>query len=824
MRRFISLPNKILLLLVVMSISLGVSLSWLWLTKTNQDFLRKQQEIRQQNQQQYLLLNQLFRTRLESWVEMFVQLQEDQSRPIASLADTLEDKIEFLRLNWQVEELWLANSQGQLVFGTVRPMPEQIRRLQQSVFEEQRSLEEIRCQESCAQLLSIPILTLEGDMAVISMNISLLETLAFLNQSTQATLAQVYLPGNPSLANARDLVIRGPLSHSTLTTIQSLIQQFPDAFPVQKLLSEGIQLRVDNKDFLLNLITMTQVENDGNYVLLAHDISPITQAHQQYQRSVLATMVGVLFIVGLLFYLLINNLRKRLLRLSEQLPLLAKRDYEGFDIAGVNEQKWVDDELDMLQESASLLATELEALDLQVQEKTSELEKIAMYDPLTGLPNRNMLTFQLEKALAALHRKNGFVVVLFLDLDDFKKVNDSHGHGVGDGLLCEASNRLQKVLRKSDLASRFGGDEFVILLENVTALEGALRVADKLLEALKEPVKIGQQRFYVSTSIGISAGNEASQNAEELIRHADIAMYQAKTAGGNCRRIYDSEMSKNALQKVALEEQARDALKGAQFTYALQPQVELKTGRLEGFEALIRWEHPERGMISPGLFIPVLENTEFMLSLGYWGIEHAFEILEKFRAAGHSEYKIAINLSGGQFLDPDLIPFLKNKIDQTGIRPDLIELELTERTLVADVEKTTKIMQQLIDLGCIISIDDFGTGYSSLSYLKKMPAQIIKIDRSFIDGMLVGTADKQIVASTISMVQKLGMKVVAEGIEEKEQLDLLNEMGCDLAQGYFIARPIPEAQLFETLEKHVASDIWHIDPLSKALTNGFVES
>ena len=794
-----------------MSISLGLSLSWLWISKTNQDFLLEQEEIRQQNQQQYLLLNELFRARLESWVEMFVQLQSEKNRPFESLVETLEGQIDFLRLNWQVEDLWLTNSQHQRVFSTKEPVPQRVQSLQKLVKLEQRSLEVVDCQETCVQLLSIPILTPEGDLAVISMSISLLETLAFLNQSTKATLAQVYLSEPPQLAKAASLTIRGPVSETNRIFIRSIIDKIPPSLPISTLLSEGLHIEIEDKDFLINAITMTDAKSDGNYVLLAHDITPITRAHQEYQRTVLATMVSVLFVVGLMFYLLINNLRKRLLWLSRQLPLLAQRDYKAFNVQAFRENKWVDDEIDTLQNSASTLARELEALDRQVEEKTRELEQIAMYDPLTGLPNRNMLTFQLEKALAGLTRGDGFVVVLFFDLDDFKKVNDSHGHGVGDALLCEAAKRLQGILRRTDIASRFGGDEFVVLLNHVEELDGALRVADKLLEVMKAPIKIDKQRFYVSTSIGIAASNNPKGVAEELIRHADIAMYRAKTDGGNCRRIYDSQMSKSALDKVALEAEARDALKDNQFSFALQPQVELKTGRLEGFEALIRWVHPQRGMVSPGHFIPVLENTEFMLSLGYWGIDRAFSLLGAIQQAGHTEYKIAINLSGAQFLDPELIPFLTRKFRETNIRPELVELELTERTLVSDVEKATQIMQQLIELGCIISIDDFGTGYSSLSYLKKMPAHIIKIDRSFIDGMLVGKADKQIVASTISMVQNLGMKVVAEGIEASEQLELLKSLGCDLAQGYFIARPIPENELFDHLKKHLKDNIWHIE-------------
>lgn len=796
-----------------MSVALTSAVSWLWISKTNQDYILKQNEIRQQSQQQYQQLNNLFRARLESWIELLVQMHPDGEDKIALMSQTLSEKLEFLRLNWQIENVWLTDTDGNNAFSTTESPADYILALQQRAIEEQRSIESVVCDSKCKQVLSVPILGANGELATVSLSISLLETMAFLNQSTGALVAQVIAQDTDSQQYIRDLTLRGQVARKTEDTVEALIAQFPIHSKVNDVVENGIQVRANERDYLVNLIDMTPTD-DSSFILLAHDITPMTMAHQEYQKTVMYTMVGIILIMASVFYLLLNNIRKRLLNLSDQLPLLAQRDYETFRQIDAYRARWVKDELDTLQGTVIEVANQLERLDTKVQEKTHELEKIAMYDTLTSLPNRNMLTFQLAKAIESLGRDDGFVVILFFDLDDFKKVNDSYGHGVGDALLIEASNRLKDVVRTTDIACRFGGDEFVVLLNHVKKLDGALMVADKLLETIREPINIDNLRFYVSTSIGIAVTDSNEMKTEDLIRHADIAMYQAKTAGGNCFRLYDSEMSQRALDKVELESEARDALLDNQFFYALQPQIDIQTNKLIGFEALIRWNHPERGFVSPGQFIPVLENTAFMLSLGYWCIDHAFELLQEFHRRGYKDLKIAVNLSGAQFLDPELVPLLESRLKTTGIPAHLIELELTERTLVSDIENATLIMQRLIDLGYIISIDDFGTGYSSLSYLKRMPAHIIKIDRVFIDGMMKSNADKQIVASTISMVRNLGMKVVAEGIEEPEQLDVLHSLQCDWGQGYYIARPISEYQLFAAMSEHYKDGKWHIEPLN----------
>lgn len=808
MKPFLSLPKKIMLLLLAMLLSIAATLSWLWLSKTNQDYLIKQQEVRQQNQQQYTLVNDMNRNRLESWIELFVQINRGDDQQVAALVTELTDKFEYLQLHWQVEHVWMTDDASELLFSSRPGIPKHVEDIALQAQRQQRSASIIHCDVQCLQVLSIPVLLENGDIATITASFGMLETLAFLNRSTGATLAMVYVPSNVGAAHASNLYIRGPLARGHLEFFNDLISGFPKRYQINQLLAEGIQVRHNDSEYLLNLIPMAEGIQQSNFILSAHDITPVVQAHSAYQRSLMITAFIVFAISGLLFYMLTSSFRDRLTRLSERLPLLAQQQYDKFQASKLSSRHLFSDELDHLVASSDELGERLEALDKQVVLKTTELERIAMYDSLTSLPNRNMLLFQLQRAIKKMGRKPGMVVILFFDLDDFKKVNDSYGHGVGDALLVQASKRFEGILRKTDLACRFGGDEFVVMLNMVEDIDGAIRVAEKLLKAFQEPISVERRRFYMSTSIGMAATTDCKTDAQDFVRNADIAMYQAKEAGGNCYKMYNVQMSQRALDKVALEAEARDALIDDQFTFALQPQLELSTNRLIGFEALLRWFHPDRGAVSPSQFIPVLENTEFMLALGRWCIDNAFDLLLDFNKRGLGNLKIAVNLASNQFLDPDLIPLLKSKLNETGIKPELIELELTERTLVADVERTTKIMRELINIGFLISIDDFGTGYSSLSYLKRMPAHIIKIDRSFIDGMLSSKADKQIVSSTIDMVQNLGMKVIAEGIEEFEQFEMLKGFSCDMAQGYLMARPILQADLFTELESKMVDGVW----------------
>jgi len=419
-----------------------------------------------------------------------------------------------------------------------------------------------------------------------------------------------------------------------------------------------------------------------------------------------------------------------------------------------------------------------------------------------------MLNYQLRKSIAHIDRNSRGVAVLFLDLDDFKKVNDSNGHTAGDKLLIQAAERVRLSVGKMDLACRFGGDEFIVLLGDLTSVNDAVKVAKKLLAEFKEPIMLDSSIFYVSTSIGISYTESCDEKAEDLIAYADIAMYEAKDNGGSQFHVYHQTMYQRVAQRVMLEGEVRQALAKHQFSLSLQPQLRAKDNKIYGFEVLLRWKHPERGMISPEDFIPILENSQHMIELGYWIIHRCFELAITIREQGLTEARIAINLSAGQFIDTNLPNYMQGLLDKFSLSADNFELELTEQTLVKDIEHTIAIMDNLKSMGFSFAIDDFGTGYSSLAYIKRMPVDVIKIDKSFVFGMLENHADYQIIMSTIAMVKNLGLIVIAEGVETAAQLRSLTENDCNLIQGFYFSRPVPEVELIEFIQSRTLNGYW----------------
>ncbi|MFQ3236905.1 MAG: diguanylate cyclase (GGDEF)-like protein [Paraglaciecola sp.] len=604
-----------------------------------------------------------------------------------------------------------------------------------------------------------------------------------------------------------DLVIQPPIAFANRQKLSALLKAVPEPVLVSTVLNKGYRLVLDDLVYLVNLLPIDEHLGQQIYLLAIHDISAGSIRHESYQRGVIVISVITVVFCSLAFFILAQRLRRRLLIVAQKLPLLAEKKYPEFRALKIMRRRLLVDEIDEVQHSTNLLGAQLEAMDSKIEQNTRELKSIAMYDSLTGLPNRNMLNFVLRKKIATLSRVDSPLVVMLLDFDSFRKVNDSYGHGIGDEFLVAAAERLRSSLRDSDMISRFGGDEFVIVLHEAVDLEGARALAEKLVLTFRNSIEIGTQRFYTSISLGITTTTSAIATVDDLVSQADMAMYAAKDAGGDRHSIYNENMSKMVLRRIEIEHDVREALLEEQFKFALQPQVEIHSGKLVGFEALIRWAHP-KGYILPDEFIPIMENTESMITLGYWGLARAFKILEKLDNLGIKECKIAVNLSASQFLDPQLVPFLSQQLQQYKRAAWQIELELTERTVVGDINQTLAIMHKLKALGFCFSIDDFGTGYSSLAYLSQMPVDFIKIDRSFISGMIDNNADKQIVKSTIAMVRKLGMKVVAEGVESGTQMRMLNEMNCQIGQGYYISRPILEADLYDILSSKVVDGIW----------------
>jgi diguanylate cyclase (GGDEF)-like protein/PAS domain S-box-containing protein len=427
---------------------------------------------------------------------------------------------------------------------------------------------------------------------------------------------------------------------------------------------------------------------------------------------------------------------------------------------------------------------------VRVQER---LQYLAHHDSLTELPNRALLIDRLEQALARARWHERLVAVLFLDLDRFKNINDSLGHEVGDRLLQEVGARLRAVVRERDTIARHGGDEFVILLDDIATEADVSHIAQKLLDALLPPFQIDGQLLHVTGSIGISSYPSDGASPPSLLRNADAAMYRAKEAGKNTFRFYSQDMSARAIQRLTMENNLRLALERSQFVLHYQPQVDAVTGATVGAEALLRWQHPEFGLVEPAEFVPLLEETGLIVPVGTWVLREACAELGRWQQSGGRPLRMAVNISGRQFDDPGLPAMVRRLLSDFGLAPDSLELELTESVLMGHTATVDEVLRELGHARVRLTVDDFGTGYSSLSYLKRFPIDALKVDRSFVRDVSADENDAHLVAAIVGMGASLGMDVVAEGVETEVQREFLRRCGCRLMQGHLFARPMPGA-------------------------------
>ncbi|CAH0269184.1 EAL domain-containing protein [Pseudomonas mediterranea] len=436
------------------------------------------------------------------------------------------------------------------------------------------------------------------------------------------------------------------------------------------------------------------------------------------------------------------------------------------------------------------------------ERKASEqrIHRLAYYDALTHLPNRTLFQDRLHTALQSAERQKNWVVLMFLDLDRFKPINDSLGHAAGDRMLKDMATRLLGCVTDDDTVARMGGDEFTLLLEprssRETALNRAINVAEQILASLVRPFVLEGREFFVTASIGIALSPQDGNELSQLMKNADTAMYHAKERGKNNFQFYQADMNASALERLELESDLRHALEQNEFVLYYQPQFSGDGKRLTGAEALLRWRHPRRGLVPPGDFIPVLEELGLVVDVGDWVIDEACRQLKTWHQAKVRVPKVSVNISARQFSDGQLGTRIANILRSTGLSPACLELELTESILMREVSEAMQILAGLKNLGLSIAVDDFGTGYSSLNYLKQFPIDVLKIDRTFVDGLPSGEQDAQIARAIIAMAHSLNLAVIAEGVETHEQLDFLREHGCDEVQGYLFGRPMP-AHRFE---------------------------
>jgi len=515
---------------------------------------------------------------------------------------------------------------------------------------------------------------------------------------------------------------------------------------------------------------------------------------------------------------------------------LEKLNHDVADISATNAlSRRVDatgkDELSIVSGEINRMLTIIEAsqekLEHRVEERTQELKKtnvkleqeieerrsveqeliihkehltrLAHYDNLTGLPNRVQFNEMLNKAIHQAIRSEKKLAILFIDLDRFKNINDAFGHSTGDQVLKEVSRRFSAILRGGDLLARLGGDEFIILLQDIGHAKFASHTADKLLQASAMPIKVNTHEFFLTASIGICIFPDDGGSLEDLQRNADMAMYRAKRSGGGVFCYFTQEMNVEAHEHVKLEAALRKAIANKEFILHYQPKLTLIDGLITGVEALIRWESPELGMISPAKFIPLAEETGLILEIGEWTLREACRACKSWQTANLKPITVAVNLSPKQFRHQDIAGLVRNVLQESGLDAKWLELELTETAVMDNVNQGIEKLNDIKAMGVHLAMDDFGTGYTSISYLKQLPISVLKIDQSFIKGIPASKDDVAITSGVIALAHSLGMSVVAEGVETAEQLQFLADHECDLVQGYYLSRPLPETKLIAQL-------------------------
>jgi diguanylate cyclase (GGDEF)-like protein/PAS domain S-box-containing protein len=431
---------------------------------------------------------------------------------------------------------------------------------------------------------------------------------------------------------------------------------------------------------------------------------------------------------------------------------------------------------------------------------------LAQHDSLTDLPNRILLGDRLDQAIGMAHRHGNKLAVLFLDLDHFKHINDSLGHAIGDRLLRSVARRLLACVRNSDTVSRQGGDEFVILLSDLTHTDQAVVTADKVLVSLRDVHRIDEHELHVTASIGIVTYPEDGSSVVTLMKNADCAMYKAKECGRDNYQFFMTEMNERAFERQSVESSLRRALERSELVLHYQPKLNLETGTVAGVEALVRWNHPDRGLVPPASFIPIAEECGFIVPIGRWVLRQACLQAKSWIDAGLPAMRMAINISAVELRAKDFATAVRDVLNETGLDPNYLELELTETFLMQDSKATALVLHAIKALGVHLTLDDFGTGYSSLSYLKRFPIDTLKIDRSFVRDLVTDSDDASIVRAVIGMGRSLNMQVVAEGVETSEQLAFLKEQICPEGQGYFFSHPIEAGAFGELLERNVARD------------------
>lgn len=791
-----------LLLMQLLLLLVLICFTSLSLLHVNEQFIRQQQQKRIQGQQYFEQYDRAIEQRLLTWVQTFADLQYlNEADNFIGFAQKLAGQSESLQIHFGVRQLALFDPEQQLLyqFGPLKLATSS--HLTQQIVQLQQPKSSIFCLEQCYKQLGLPLLNRQGDVAILMMTTDLTDVLFNLHQALNLDVAIIRFQENQPWQKRFNIV-----QASDRQLIDSLYNESDSKLKLRDVQKNGLITQVADQSYYLQLIALDDDFDGMHLLLMVENISAVIQENRQYQKQILLLALASFILLLLLIWFTTRRMSRRILHLAQALPLLAKRQYLEFHQHNQVGSGLFKDEITTFQQSVTSLANELEDLDQKLLQNTKELRRMAMFDNLTGLANRNSLQLDLSQALLAIAEEPLYVGLIFLDLDNFKNINNSRSHIIGDELLIAVADRLQQ-FRKRAKVYRVGGDEFALVITEIATPYIAEKFAQQVQALFQKAFITPSSQLTLSVSIGVSCAFDANASAEELIRQADLAMYQAKQKGRNCYYLFEAQMSVDLATRLQLEAELKQAITEQQFSLSLQPKVSLSDGRLHSFEALLRWQHPKRGVVPPDHFIDALEQAQLMVEVGYWVFERCCQLSIEMAQQGLPDVVIAVNLSATQFLQADLADNFARILTKYQLNGKQFELELTENTLVGNIGQALDIMYQLKELNFTFAIDDFGTGYSSLNYLKRMPVDTIKIDKSFIQGMQDNEADLQIVISTITMVHKLGLTVVAEGVETIDNVTQLRDYRCDILQGYYFSRPIPELEIHDFIQQ-VLTEQW----------------
>jgi len=816
---FVSLKVKVISLVSLLVIGLSLffaqlsnqQLTQLFISQQDSNQTRHEKELNGLLQQSYQHILQLS--------ELLPRLQVSNSKNYTS-TDIINEHWDYIQINWGIDSMSLYGNSGLPLAhwggnNKLSPAPKMITH----VFINGTPNFTIACTDKCQLIVTAPIFSQTNQLQVLQIQLSLADILLTFKEITgdnigiiktgiteQLQKSQHYLPQWSSVLIAiteKDSSLPLLKTASETFSLEDILQHNPvltlnssDDLAAE---SESDSLQSYQLSFINTSLSQPTKTQQSNAFLIVEDVTlaqkQIDGAYQSYIKGAGSAVV----IISLLIIWVLWTPMMRLRKQAALLPLLSRGEFHYVyeQLANSKRKKWLLDEIDILDESEMEVAIQLESMQSKIKGQTDELKDLVLHDSLTGMANRRAILEELQRLLHLLEKP---FALLFIDLDNFKRINDSLGHRAGDDLLKIVSKRLTSCVREADIVARLGGDEFCVLVKHLKSGCDGTTIAGNILSMLKNPIRLEATEVIVSASIGIVTAPTDGSTTEELLQNADLAMYRAKARGRNTYQLFDQSMNDTAIEQMSLETELRQALVNREFLVYYQPQIDMTTNRICSVEALVRWQHPTRGLLAPGHFVAALEETGLIVPLGEWVLLESCQALQRWIDAGLPAIKTSVNLSSRQFQDPNLYSMIEETLTFSALPPQLLELEITESMIMDDTESQNKVLLKLQNLGVSVAIDDFGTGYSSFSYLKSLPVDTLKIDRSFIKDIPSDSTDMEITSAIIAVAHKLKLKVVAEGIETAEQQQFLLDEKCDLGQGYLFSKPIAEDDFTQLLK------------------------